>query len=190
MALALRFAVLSIWLALPAAALAAPPAVEWPGSSWSGPAQLRAKISGAGTLQAPATLSLDFGPQVTPALAPNEFLMQLDDGTAVLPISGTYALDEKNRPQLMVDAANLATDLQNLFVDVCFDELGDPDCDVFLEFDFFVDPSDFRAKLKAKDDDGVTVIDAKGKLPIELFFEGQRVAKASISFRATQLLAD
>lgn len=89
-----------------------------------------------------------------------------------------------------MNPANLAADLQALFVDVCFDELGDPDCDVFFELDFAVDPNDFRAKLKAKDDDGVTVVDAKGKLPIELFFEGDRVAKASISFRAKDLVLD
>jgi hypothetical protein len=112
----------------------------------------------------------------------------LDDGTAALPISGTWTLDEKGRPVLTLDAAGLEADLQNLLANVCFEEFGDEICNIFFTLDVVIDPSDFKIKLKAKDDDGVIVVGAKGKLPFELFLEGERVAKVSISFRSQDLV--
>lgn len=66
---ALRLAVLSCLLGLPAAALAAPPMVEWSGSSWGGTTSLTAKIKGVGTEKDELLMDLDFGPQPAPALA-------------------------------------------------------------------------------------------------------------------------
>src|SRR5574341_138566 len=121
-------------LGLGASAPAAGPPVDFTSSSWSGTALLGAKIPGAGKLKGPVSIDLDFGPQADPALAANEFLIVLDDGVAQLPLSGTWAVDEKGRVVLALDTAGLAQELLGLLYDVCVQEFGSQ-CDILLLVD-------------------------------------------------------
>ena len=184
----LRSLLLVIVFALPVSAFAAGPPVSWAGSSWNGATILSAKVSGAGSFKGPAQLDLDFGPQADPPLAANEFLIELDDGTASIPIHGTWLLDPKGRPILTLDPSTVAADLKELLFDVCQEQLGSPECNIFLQLDVVIDPSKFKPKLKAKDDHGLIVLSATGKLPFDLFLQGDRVARASIGFKSKVLL--
>ena len=183
-----RFVAILILFALPLRSFAAPPMIDYASTDWSGAALLSAKIKGH-SLRGPVTMDLAFGPLASPTLADGEFSIQLDDGTASLPLRGTFAVDAKGRPQLSIDTTTLAADFQKLLVDFCFDKVNDPGCDIFNQVDVVIDPSQLKLKITGKEIRGVVALYAQGKLPFVLSDQGtgRPLAKVLIGFKSAAL---
>jgi hypothetical protein len=83
------------------------------GTSWAVPGELAGKVQRAGKFKDPSPLNvLEFGAQG--ALAANEFMLTLDDGSDAIPIAGTYTLDRKGKPILDPDPSSLASAVEDL----------------------------------------------------------------------------
>lgn len=151
---------------LGAGARAAEP-VLLPGSSWSGSALLKAKLSargaGSDSLQGAVAFELHFGPLGAPALTSNEFLLVLDDGFTALELPGTFVLDAKGRPLLTPDEAGFEDGLTDLIVDLCADVVDDPDlCDVFSLLELAIGKNELRVKARSRK--GIETLQGRGKI--------------------------
>ncbi len=164
--------------------------MDFTGSSWSGPAILAAKIKGVkDKLEGPVAFDLDFGPQADPLLGANEFLLILDDGIEELRIAGTWSLDEKGRPVLVIDGDALADELLELMVSICENELDLGNCDVLSLLDVEY-PKGLRPKLKARSKDGLESLSMSGKLAFDLLYQGELLLSVTLGFETGDVQRD
>jgi hypothetical protein len=179
----------SLALACLVIALAAPPAraadpVSFPATSWFGLALVSVGISGVGKEQGVLDAEMHFGPLGSPSLGANEFLLVFDDGIESFEIEGTYVLDAKGTPVLTADLADLETETLDLLIHVCEDVFGlGSECDILDMADLVFDPSKVKFKVKGKAKSGVELVQAAGKIPLEVMALGESI-KVSLSFKS------
>jgi hypothetical protein len=128
-------------LALAAILVAPPtearPALDIPGSVWSGTGTAKVKVSAMGesdSTKGPVAVLLELGP--VNGLAGDEFRLTLDDGVDALVLGGTYSFDAKDRPVMVLDQSAAETaflDLWALVVDDFFPGLSLPTPDITID---------------------------------------------------------
>jgi hypothetical protein len=160
------------------------------GTSWSGPALIKAKVPGD-SVTGFVELDVHFGPNGGLGLGVGEFLIVADDGEETFEVTGDFVLDAKGRPVLSPDTTDLATELLDLIVHVCEDVLMlGPQCDFIATLDVVVDPARLKTKVKTKSGSDGPVLALGAKLPF-LLTDGEDDAKVTVSLKtdpALQLL--
>lgn len=113
------------------------PALDIPGSVWSGTGAAKVKVSAMGesdSSKGPVAVLLEFGP--VNGLADGEFRLTLDDGVDALELGGTYSLDARQRPVMVLDQSAAETaflDLWDRVVDEFFSGLLLPTPDITID---------------------------------------------------------
>ena len=179
----------AVWLALAllfaSAAHAADP-VAPSNTAWLGPAQIKAKIPGAGSSSGPVDFEFLFGPNGGAGLDANEFHLIADDGMVAFDVFGTYTTDAKGQPVLAPDTVLLADELKIQSVHVCEGILGlGAGCDEILTLDVIVDSSRLKLKVKASAGNGSgATLALSAKIPFVLT-DGVDEAKVTISLKTS-----
>ncbi len=170
---------ISLTAAASAAHAGAPVAVT--GGSWSGPAELKAKISArkmkAQSVRGPVTFDAFFGPFALPALAGNQFLLVLDDGSDTIDVEGSYTLDAEGRPVLDVDRPKLEAFLRVLFGDVCAQV---PGCGSLSPL--VITQSEVGVKA-GTDKRGIESFSSKGRIDFEFRDGDKTFVRAKLGFK-------
>ncbi len=179
-----------VWLAsallLASSAQAADP-VNPSSTIWTGPAQLKAKIPGAGSPAGEADFEILFGPNGGAGLGAEDFHLIADDGMFAFDVFGTWTTDAKGQPVLSFDTVLLADELSDLMVHVCEDVLMlDPaDCAFIGTLDVLIDPTKIKFKAKTSAGHGsVPTLQASGKIPFVLT-DGMDSAKVTLSLKTS-----
>ncbi|HEY8123718.1 MAG TPA: hypothetical protein VII78_20535 [Myxococcota bacterium] len=187
----LRFA---LALLLLAPALAADAQLSVSGSSWSGTAQLKAKLRapGQGTdkMSGSTSYQVSFGPLAAPTLAANAFRLVLDDGSVTLDFTGTYTLDGNGRPVLTPDSAAFDAALRSLIDDVCMQEIGDPaQCGVFATLDLSIGRHALSAKPR-RGKRGVDSLKSAGTVSFTFSQGASKILSVQLQFKSRGVTRD
>lgn len=152
---------------------------------WVGPAQIKAKIPGAGSPAGAVDFEILFGPNAGAGLDANEFHLIADDGMEAFDIFGTWTLDAKGQPVLALDNVLLADELSTLMVHICEDilVLDQSTCDLVASLDVVVDAA--KTKFKVKTSAGApSTLQLAGKIPFVLT-DGGNPVKVSLSLKTS-----
>jgi hypothetical protein len=162
--------------------------VSLPGTTWTGGATLKAKISSPGNgsdkVSGPTNYTLYFGPLDEPDLDANEFRLVLDDGEATLDLDGDYATDGMGRPQLTPDPEAFEEGLRELIDEICAAEIGDPaQCAIFDTLDLVITRQEFTVKPRTSKR-GVDSIKSSAKIWFEFRQAGSLIVRVKLGFKS------
>jgi hypothetical protein len=178
------FAWIALVIGLAAGQVRAAEPVAPSGTSWSGPAVIKAKVPGGSVAGVVEVLVL-FGPNGGFGLDANEFLIVADDGEETLDLTGTYTVDDKGQPVLALDTTATAAELHALALHVCEDVLGlGAECVVIAGLDVVVDPARLKTKVKTKSGAEGAELGLGAKLPF-LLTDGDDEVKVTVSLKTS-----
>jgi hypothetical protein len=150
-------------------------------TTFEGPALLKTKVRGGGSLAGFVATSLVLGPDAGEGVGVGEFRLRADDGQETLEIVGSYSVDAKGQPVLTPDLIALGLELRELIVHVCEDILQLPGalCDELAALDIAFDPTKVKSRFKSKDG---SVIQFTMSVPFALT-DGIDSVRASVSLK-------